>query len=383
VPWKETRAVDERVRFVQAVQGGEDDVSSLCRAHGISRKTGYKWLRRAAAGAALADEPRRPHCSPQTTSTRVQELLLELRRKRPTWGPRKLVAKLRMLHPGLALPAASTVGELLQRAGLVRKRRPSMKVEAYGASLTPMNEPNAVWCADFKGHFYTRDGRIVHPLTITDGSTRYIAGCRAQSRQDSETTQASFESAFRELGLPLVLRTDNGAPFASTAPGGLSRLGIWFLKLGIRLERIAPGKPTQNGRHERMHRTLAEETASPPARTFAQQQRRFDLFRRDFNEERPHQALDYRTPASIYVPSPRRFPRKLESPRYAADVETRRVRDGGEIKWRSQTVYVSQALAHEDIALVERDDDTWAVYFGALRLGSIDDFRFDSSLTDD
>jgi hypothetical protein len=156
-----------------------------------------------------------------------------------------------------------------------------------------------------------------------------------------------------------------------------------MLKLGIRLERIAPGKPTQNGRHERMHRTLAEETASPPARTFAQQQRRFDRFIRDFNEERPHEALGNCTPASLYVPSPRRFPRKVESPQYAPDVDTRRVRDGGEIKWRGQTVYVSQALAREHIALVERDDDTWAVYFGALRLGSIDDFRFDSSLTDD
>lgn len=384
--WKEARVVDQRVSFVEAARRGDESVTALCVAHGVSRKTGYKWLKRAATGESLDDRSRRPHASPQRLNEALEDLFLELRRERPTWGARKLLARLQAVHGGAYdWPSASTVGELLKRNGLVRRRRSRPKLEPYSSPLAPMDEPNAVWCADFKGDFRTADRRRVLPLTITDGASRYLLRCTALGRIDRPNVQPVFESAFREFGLPYVLRTDNGPPFVTVGPAGLSRFAIWLVKLGIHPERTAPGKPTQNGRHERMHRTLGEDAINPPAATFAKQQRRFDAFRRIFNEERPHQALEMRTPEAVYRASPRRFPRKLDEPAYPETYVRRSVRPNGEIKLAGRLVFVSETLSGEHVGIDERDDDTFAIYFGPLRLGAIDraTMKFDRRLTDE
>jgi putative transposase len=379
--WKASGIVDERVRFISAVQRGEDDISSLCRQYGISRKTGYKWIDRAARGEALTDRSRAPLSCPGMTDERVRDLILDARHTHPTWGPRKLLAWLGRKHPRIELPAASTAGELLKRSGLIRPRRVRTRPEGNASGLSEMNAANAVWCADFKGSFKTGDGRVVNALTITDGFSRYLLRCKAMSLTHTELVQRVYDSVFREFGLPVMIRTDNGPPFAGMGPRGLSKLGVWLLKLGVLLERTAPGKPTQNGRHERMHRTLKEDTASPPAKTFRLQQQRFDLFTRTFNEERPHEALDNKTPASIYTASPRRYPVKLREFEYPDHFELRRVKRNGEIKWSGEFTYVCEPLAGELVAIERRDDGTCGVYFGPLALGGLDEEgRFDRTL---
>jgi transposase InsO family protein len=373
--------VEERVRFVEAAHRGEDDISALCRQFGISRKTGYKWIGRAECGEALTDRSRAPLSHPGATDERVRDLILDARHDHPTWGPRKLLAWLERKHPRLALPAASTVGELLKRAGLIRPRRVRVRPAPNESSLAAMDAPNAVWCADFKGAFKTGDGRVVNALTITDGFSRYLLRCKAMSLTHTELVQKVYDSVFREFGLPSMIRTDNGPPFAGMGPRGLSKLGVWLLKLGIMLERTAPGKPTQNGRHERMHRTLKEDTASPPAKTFRLQQRRFDLFVRTFNEERPHEALDNRTPASVYVASPRRYPARMREFEYPDRFEMRRVKRNGEVKWRGEFTYVCEPLAGELVAIEPLEDGTCSVHFGPLCLGGLDEEgRFDRTL---
>jgi transposase InsO family protein len=381
--WKARSTVDERVRFIEAVHRGEDDVSSLCRQFGVSRKTAYKWIGRAERGEALTDRSRAPLSCPHATAARVQDVILEARHRHPTWGPRKLLAWLARKQPKLELPAASTVGELLKRSGLVLPRKLRRRCDPNVAPLATIDDANAVWCADFKGAFKTGDQRTVNALTITDGFSRYLLRCRAMTLTHTELVQRVYDSVFREFGLPLVFRTDNGPPFAGMGPKGLSKLSVWLLKLGVRPERIAPGKPTQNGRHERMHRTLKEDTASPPAKTFAQQQRRFDLFRKTYNEERPHQALENRTPASIYTTSPRRYPMRLIEFEYSEGFELRRVRHNGEIKWGGGLTYVCESLAGEMVGLEPRDDGTLGLFFGSLRLGGLDEEgRFDRTLLD-
>jgi putative transposase len=378
--WKARSTVDERVRFIQAVRLGEDDVSSLCREFGISRKTGYKWLGRADRGEALTDRSRAPVSRPHATVGRTRDVILEARHRHPTWGPIKLLAWLARKRPDLDLPAASTVGELLKRHGLVVPRKVRRRCDPRVAPLATIDTPNAVWCADFKGAFKTGDGRTINALTITDGYSRFLLRCRAMTLTPTERVQAIYDSVFREFGLPLVFRTDNGPPFAGPGPQGLSRLSIWLLKLGVRPERITPGKPTENGRHERMHRTLKEDTASPPASSFAMQQRRFDVFRRLYNEERPHQALENHTPASVYTASARRYPRKLIEFEYPDAFEVRRVRGDGGIKWQGGLVYISEALRGELIGLDTEADDV-AILLGPLRLGAIDENgRFDRTL---
>jgi transposase InsO family protein len=383
--WKETRVVDERVKFIEGVQRGEASMTELCARFGVSRKTGYKWLERAEAGEGLSDRSRRPHASPTQLDEKTVELALALRREHPTWGPRKLVARFSVLHPRRALSSASAVGDLLKRYGLVRKRTPRPQLSPYTSPLSPMNEPNAVWCADFKGDFRTGDRTRVLPLTMTDGASRYLLRCSALRRIDIGSVKPVFESAFREFGMPWVVRTDNGTPFVTTGPAGLSKFSIWLLKLGIRAERTQPGRPTQNARHERMHRTLGEDAMTPPSKTLAQQQRRFDVFRRVYNEERPHEAHGMRTPASVYVDSARRFTGQLVEPTYPEHFVVRRVRENGVIKLHGRLVFVSELLTSESIGLEERDDDSFAVHFGSLRLGAIDadTMKFDKNWLDD
>ena len=372
--WKETCAVDERMRFMLAVEAGDEPVAALCRASGISRRIGYKWLTRyrEAGVAGLEDRSRAPLSHPQAVTAAIAERCLAARRAHPTWGPAKVRAWLRRHEPALPWPAASTIGTLFDREGLtvkrkVRRRAPS-RTRPFGA-CTAVND---VWCIDFKGWFLTGDGTHCEPLTLSDAHSRYLLRCQALGRNDTEHVWPILDAAFREYGLPLALRSDNGPPFASTGAGGLSGLAVLVLKAGVAPERIDPGKPQQNGRLERLHLTLLQDTASPPARSLRQQLDRFRAFQEVYNEERPHEALDNTPPADHYGPSPRSWDGVLRAPDHPDDHELRRVRHSGEIKWRGNSIYISQALAGEPVGLQDTDDGGWTVRYGPIDLGVID-----------
>jgi len=373
VPWKVSDVYDERVRFVAAVLRGEASHVVNCAAYGISRETGYKWIERYQAGgwAALRDVSRARHGQADAMAPLIAAALLELRRRRANWGPKKLRAYLNREHPELVWPAASTIGDLLRREGLVearRRRRSSLPTRRPFAEAEAAND---LWCIDFKGWFRTGDGRRCDPLTVSDAVSRYLLTCEIVAPTTAGVAPAC-ERLFRERGLPLALRMDNGPPFASTGAGGLTRLAVGWVKLGIRLERIDPGCPQQNGRHERMHRTLKAETSRPPAASPAEQQQRFDVFRGEFNEVRPHEALGQATPASCYTAAPRRYPDRIEDPWYDADHQVRRARSDGTIKWRGELLFISEALAGEPIGLAEVEQGGWIVRFADVALGLID-----------
>jgi transposase InsO family protein len=365
--------MDQRRAFVTEVLRQTATMTALCHAYGISRKTGYQTLARYRGGGepGLAPRSRAPHTSPHAVAPPLQAAILALRTAHPSWGPRKLRAWLQRRAPETTWPAASTMGALLQRRGLVRARRAGRHAPP-SPGLTQATAPNDVWTLDFKGWFRTGDGRRCDPLTLADDHSRYCLQCVAVRRPTAAEVEHWLERAFREYGLPAVLRSDNGIPFAM--PRGiaaLSRLAVWWLKLGIRPERIARGHPEQNGRHERWHRTLKEETVSPPQRTRCAQQRAFDRFRLLYNHERPHEALGQQPPASLYTPSPRPYPARVRSPEYAAPLVVRRVRGDGDIKWRGRRVFLSQALAGEPVGLEEVADGCWRVTFGPLPLGCL------------
>jgi len=267
-------------------------------------------------------------------------------------------------------PAPSTIGDLLQREGLSQRRKRRRRALPTAGGVPPILAPNDVWCVDFKGWFRTGDGAACYPLTVTDGFSRYLLCCRAV-RPDYAGCRGEFERLFGECGLPQALLSDNGPPFAALAAGGLSRLAVWWIKLGIATLRIVPGKPQQNGRHERLHKTLKAETAQPPAATLAAQQRRFDRFRAEFNHERPHEALGQVVPAAVYRPAPRPYPARLEDPTYPGNFELRRVRSNGEIKWQGELIFIAQPLVGEVVGLHEDDDGNARVYFGPVELGTI------------
>jgi len=309
------------------------------------------------------------------TPRAIEQQVLELRRQHPRWGPRTLQFKLRELHPKVSWPAASTIGAILDREGLTRHRRKRRRVAPYSNPLAAATEPNRVWCADFKGWFRSGDGQRIDPLTMSDAHSRYLLRCQAVEKTDTGRVQAIFEAAFREYGMPLAIRTDNGAPFASRAIAGLSRLAVWWMKLGIVPERIRAGHPEQNGRHERMHRTLAEETASPPAANARAQQRAFDRFRQVFNEERPHQGLGMRTPGSVYRPSAREYPARVAEPEYGGAMRVRRVRACGNFCWGNQNVFLSEVLSGEAVGLLPLDDRYYRVYFAAVPLARFDSYE--------
>jgi putative transposase len=380
MPWKETCVLDEKVRFINDWLAGEEPMIMLCARYGISRKTGYELVHRyeAAGATGLAPRSRAPHRHGRAMAAGMREAILDLRDERRHWGPKKLRARLAALHPETAWPAASTIGELLRREGLVEPRRrrraplpgtPRPAVAIIGA--------NDEWCLDFKGWFRTGDGVRCDPPehlskgTLTDAYSRFLIDCRIV-----EPTAAGvgpvLERAFRDLGLPHAIRSDNGPPFASTGAGGLTRLAVGWVKLGIRLHRIDPGKPQQNGRHERMHKTLKGETASPPAANPAAQQARFDAWRHDYNDVRPHEALGQVPPTRRYTASPRGYPERLAPIAYPPDCAERRVRSNGEIKWGGEHVFIGDALVGETVGIAETESGNWLVRFAELELGLID-----------
>ena len=373
MPWEETCIMDERMIFVSECLSGELSMTALCERHGISRKTGYKWLGRYQADPTegFADRSRAPLHRPGGVEASVVDAIVELRQQRPSWGPRKLRAKLEWLAPERVWPAASTIGDVLKREGLVSERRRRHRAMPVSAPFREVTGPNDVWSADFKGWFRTIDGRRCDPLTISDAHSRYLLACQIVE-PSIEGVRPCFERVFHEFGLPHSLRTDNGAPFASDGVGGLTRLSVTWVKLGIKLELIDPGAPQQNGRHERMHRTLKAETTSPPAGTGGQQQRRFNRFRHDYNHERPHEALGQEPPAAHYQPSPRPYPTRVLEPWYDANHAVRRVRTSGEIKWGGERIFLGAALAGEPVGIAETENGNWIVRFADIDLGVID-----------
>jgi len=371
--WMETRAVDERMRFVIAVEKREEPFSVVCRRFGVSRKTGYKWLGRfeETGVAGLLDRSRAPQHHPQQIAEAITEDCLAVRRAHPTWGPRKVRACLERRAPGTDWPVASTIGALFDREGLTVKRRLRRRNPPSSQPFADCGAANDVWCIDFKGWFLTGDGARCEPLTLSDAHTRYLLRCQALRHTDTDHVWPVLDAAFREFGLPWRLRSDNGSPFASCGAGGLSKLSVKVLKAGVVPERIAPGKPAQNGRHERMHLTLLQDAASPPARNLREQLERLRDFQEIFNQQRPHESLGDDTPADHYTASQRRFDGVLREPEYGDHEEVRRVRHNGEIKWRGQTIYLNAALIGEPVGL--RDDGAagWTVRYGSIVLGTI------------
>jgi len=372
--WQETGIMDERMKFIADVLRDEDTMTALCSSFGISRKTGYKWLSRyeVFGPEGLVDLPRAPLVHGRATDLDLVEKIVALKEAHPLWGPKKIVARLALKEPGAVWPAASTAGEILKRHGLVKGRKRARWHACGTGPFAPAACANAVWSADHKGWFCTRDKRRCEPLTVMDAYSRCVLGLEALGSTSEAEAWPVFARLFHEHGLPERLRSDNGAPFASAGISGLTPLSVRFVKLGIALERIDPGKPTQNGRHERFHLTMLPLAKAPQADRHSQQQA-FDTFRTEYNEERPHEALGQTTPASHYVTSPRPMPEHMPEPDYPPEAAVRKVRSNGEIKWKGSLVYVSQSLVGEAVAIEETEAGEWALRFYNHPIGVIDE----------
>ena len=371
MPWSDTTTMDQKTQFIADYLREVLSISELCELYGISRKTGYKWIDRYIhlGPAGLEEYSRRPKQCPHQTAPEMMDALLEMRRRHPTWGAKKLLPLLHKRHPGWTMPGRSTVCNILSRNGLVPKKRRRRHIGHPGKPTSQILAPNDVWCTDFKGQFKTGDGVYCYPLTVTDAYSRYLFCCQGLHSTKTAGVKPWFTRLFKEYGLPGRIRSDNGVPFATTTLARLSSLSAWWVKLGVMPELIEPGKAQQNGRHERMHRTLKAETTKPPAGNLIAQQRKFNRFREEFNHERPHEALDQETPASIYEPSPREMPNKILSLEYPDRFEVRYVSANGGIRWNKDWVNVSVVCAGEYVGLEEIDDGIWNIYFGALKLG--------------
>lgn len=356
-------------------------MTDLCKEFGISRKTGYKLRDRFLdhGSRGFEDRSRRPHRSPFETADDVIDLIVEWRSNHPTWGPKKIRSEIGKKHPGVKVPACSTIGEILSRKHLVKRRKRRRKAPP---SLTPLHEsdaPNQVWCCDFKGEFRLGNQRYCYPLTVSDHFSRFLLCCESLEGPTEQGVRPAYEAMFTEYGVPDAMRSDNGTPFASTGLAGLTSLSVWWMRLGIRLERIAPGHPEQNGRHERMHLTLKQDTTRPPKQNFLQQQERFDRFRKEFNGARPHEALGMKYPAEVYEPAVRKYESELAPLKYPLHDEVRPVYPCGNVSVPGQGKrYLSQALRNENIGLRELTPGNWLATFMDLDLGvfEVDPRRF-------
>jgi putative transposase len=377
MPWKRNGVLEERYRFIEEWKSEDWSLAELCEHFGVTRKTGYKWLERYETGGmeGLEDRSRAPHRHPNALDRASEDRILKVRAEHPFWGARKIQAWLKREAGVGRVPAVSTIGSLLKISGLTIPRKRRFRARPSQQPLAHATEANRVWCADFKGWFRSGDGERIDPLTITDAYSRYLLRCQAVRAADFAHSKPIFEAAFQEYGLPDRIRTDNGAPFASNGESGLTGLSVWWIKLGITPERIQPGRPQQNGRHERMHRTLQQATASPPASNRRTQQRRFDEFRLEYNQQRPHEALGQIPPASYYAPSTRPYPRRVAEVEYPDGWQVRRVSNGGQMRWQSQYVFVAHALEGEAVGLEPLDGGSWRVWFSFYDMGILDAAR--------
>ena len=371
--WGEKNVLEERRKFIAAVDADIESFAALCRHFSISRTTGYKWLDRheEEGDDGLHNKSSAPLIQANKTDPDIERRILELKYEFLSWGPKKLLPKLVERYPREEWPSTTTIGNILHSKGLVIPRKYRKRVPGRTAPLIHCQQANDVWCTDFKGWFVTGDGQKCEPFTLTDGHTRFLLRCLPLAANDAQHVWAIMDMAFREFGLPLFLRNDNGAPFGSCGVGRLTRLSVKLIKAGVTPEWIDPGQPQQNGRHERMHQTLKKETASPPEPTFDKQKDRLKEFLIYFNFERPHEALGQVTPGSVYGPSPRSWHGRLKSPEYPSDYIVRRVKSCGKLSWKMEELYIGGVLANEPIGLKAIEDGGFTVYYGPIVLGEI------------
>ncbi len=374
MPWKETCPMDQKMQMIGDLLSKEYTITELSRMYGVSRKTIYKLAGRYGmeGPSGLDERSRAPREHPNATLLKVAREVVAVKLRHGKWGPKKVLAWLEEDRPGERWPAASTIGDILKREGLVKSRKRKLRTPPYIEPFNQCHRPNAVWSADFKGQFRMGNGKLCYALTISDNFSRYLLSCRGLSHPTYEEARPWFETVFQEYGLPEAIRTDNGAPFASVGLGALSQLTVWFIKLGIKPERIEPGHPEKNGRHERMHRSLKEATVKPPRGDIREQQKAFDQFVHEYNFERPHEALGQKPPASFYQPSLRPYPAKIPKVEYHGDVIVRQVRHNGQIRWNGELIYISEALAGEPVALKQKDKHLWEIGFSSYTLGILD-----------
>lgn len=373
--WKETNVFEERMKFVVAWKRGGWSLTDLCREFNISRVTGYKYLEQYELFGldGLKDKSRRPKRHPKTTRKKILELVLQERKEHPRWGARKLLASLRArFHMIKHWPHPSTVGRILKNHGMIKEPKRRIQRQSIEQPFSHALGPNDIWCADFKGHFTVGNGERCTPLTVTDAYSRFLLCCEIVPKADTANVINEFTKLFIKYGMPIAIRTDNGTPFASNALAGLSKLSVWWLKLGIKLERIEPGKPQQNGRHERMHKTLKEETALPPRSSLEAQQKAFRDFQKEFNYVRPHEGIKNEFPANHYKKSKRKFPKRLVKAAYPTNISVGDVNDLGNLYYEGHRIFLSSALAEEQVGLEEISDRHVKIHFYGVSLGVID-----------
>jgi len=372
--WKEINVEDQRKKFVSECLEDKFTMSELCRLYEISRQKGYKWLNRYKLGGceALKNQSRAPLIQACKTSPELIDKILDVRIRFRTWGPKKVRAWLENNHPEVEWPSSTTIGNIFDKNGLTVPRKFRRRVPGKTVPLSHCQQSNDVWCTDFKGWFLTGDGQKCEPFTLTDGATRFLIRCLKLHSNNTDNVWGALDSAFREFGMPLFLRSDNGPPFATCGIGRFSPLSIKLIKAGVTPEWIDPGKPEQNGRHERMHQTLKNETANPPEPTLDIQDMKFKEFVNYFNFIRPHEAINQRTPGSIYMPSNRVWTGRFKSPEYPSDYIVRQVRLNGTIKWKGELPYLGRVLYGEPVGLKEEENGSWKVYYGPIILGHID-----------
>jgi transposase InsO family protein len=376
MPWKETNVYEERMNFIVEWKKGDWTITDLCREFGISRVTGYKYIKQYEKYGidGLKDKSKAPKNQPNAVSEKIIRLIIERRKRHKTWGARKILASLKRKYYGVKKwPCPATIGRILKKNGLIKYRKRNKKA-VRTIPLSHVNGPNDVWCADFKGHFTVGNNKRCDPLTITDAYSRFLLGCHIVKKTDTLNTKKVFTAIFREFGMPDAIRTDNGSPFASKSIAGLSQLSVWWMKLGIHIERIEPGKPQQNGRHERMHKTLKECTALPPRSSLESQQKAFDCFRYEYNFDRPHEALENNSPAHIYKSSNKVFPEKINKVEYPTNMIVEKVCEMGTIRYEVHRIFISSSLIGELLGLEHIDDRHLRIHFCSSAIGILDGF---------
>lgn len=374
MPWKIIEAMDQKIQLIADWQKQFFSLTDLSQKYGISRPTVYKLIGRyeQCGIEGLKEQSRAPKTCPHKLSEKVVNLVIQEKLKNHKRGPRKIRAQLKRQHPELKLPAISTISYWLKKEGLVEKRKKRLHVPPYTQPFRDCDKPNDSWSIDYKGQFYMKNNHVCYPLTVTDNFSRYILGCKALQGPRYIPTRKHLELIFREYGLPYVIRSDNGTPFAGKCIGGLSRLSIWFIRLGIIPERIKKGCPQENGRHERMHRTLKNDILDSVAKNLKEQQKAFDIFRYDFNHHRPHESLDDQTPSDYHKKSNRPYLERPHLPAYDLDYIVRQVRHSGEIKFKGQMFFITELLAGQPLGLKEIADGLWQIQYSFYVLGSVD-----------
>jgi transposase InsO family protein len=369
--WSETCPMKERIKFIMAYESNILPFSDLCKDFQISRKTGYKWIKRYIAEGfiGLENQSRAPLSHPNQLSEEVESLILQAKKARSHWGPKKIIDWLTQEHSHIEWPARSTASDLLKRHGLVQPRKKRIRTPAYTQPFELCTAPNDVWSIDYKGNFILGDGQSCYPLTLTDNYSRFLLACDAFPSISGQDVRKTLIRLFREYGLPKAIKSDNGSPFATRSLAGLSRLSVWWIKLGIIPERIKPGAPQENGRHERMHLTMKQEVAMPPKETMVLQQRALDAFQNEFNHDRPHEGIESQRPAWIYAQSPRVYPEKLKQIEYDSNITTRKIRTNGTMKWDGKEIFISETLIGERIGLTPITDEDWKIQFSHITIG--------------